>query len=242
MKLRAPLAVLTLALSLVALTAPGASSAGAAARPRPSPTRLVTLAHPLAARTLSPSGVTLAAAPKASAPTTVLPATTEFGSPRVLLATARKGSWYRVSLPTRPNGATGWVRARDVSLGTLRDDVHVDLIAHTLTWRRDGLVVLTTRVAVGAPETPTPVGAFFVTDLLDNVDDAGPYGPYALGVSAHSDTLSEFAGGDGRIGIHGTDDPDSIGQAVSHGCVRVPNDIVTLLARSLPLGTPVTIA
>jgi lipoprotein-anchoring transpeptidase ErfK/SrfK len=241
MKLRAPLAVATLTVSLLA-TAAGTASAGAAARPHPSPTRLVALAKPLAARALSASGLTIAAAPKASAPTTMLPATTEFGSPRVLLATARKAGWYRVSLPTRPNGATGWVRARDVSLGTLRDDVRVDLAARTLTWRRDGRIALETPVAVGAPETPTPAGAFFVTDLLDNADDSGPYGPYALGVSAHSDTLSEFAGGDGRIGIHGTDAPDSIGQAVSHGCVRVPNDVVALLAQSLPLGTPVTIA
>jgi lipoprotein-anchoring transpeptidase ErfK/SrfK len=101
--------------------------------------------------------------------------------------------------------------------------------------------VLETPVVIGAPDTPTPAGAFYVTDLLDNADDAGPYGPYALGLSAHSDTLSEFAGGDGRIGIHGTDTPDSIGQAVSHGCVRVPNEVVAQLARSLPLGTPVSI-
>lgn len=127
-------------------------------------------------------------------------------------------------------------------LGSLRDELRVDLAAKTLTWWRDGRVALVTAVAIGAPETPTPAGAFFVTDLLDNADNNGPYGPYALGLSAHSDTLSEFAGGDGRIGIHGTDAPSSIGQALSHGCVRVPNDIVALLARSVPLGTPVTIA
>ena len=80
------------------------------------------------------------------------------------------------------------------------------------------------------------------TDLLVNADDSGAYGPYALGLSAHSDTLSEFAGGDGQIGLHGTDAPWSIGQDVSHGCVRVPNDVVTQLATSLRLGTPVTVA
>ena len=48
-------------------------------------------------------------------------------------------------------------------------------------------------------------------------------------------------GGDGQIGIHGTNQPASIGNAVSHGCVRVPNEIITQLAHNLPLGTPVTI-
>jgi lipoprotein-anchoring transpeptidase ErfK/SrfK len=53
--------------------------------------------------------------------------------------------------------------------------------------------------------------------------------------------LSEFAGGDGQIGIHGTNVPASIGEAVSHGCVRVPNDVITTLATTVPVGTPVTI-
>ena len=153
----------------------------------------------------------MSAAPRASAPTTTLAPTTGFASARVLLADPKQGKWYQVSLPTRPNGSTGWVRARDVSVFTARDDVHVDLAARTLTWRHDGQVVLETPVAIGAPETPTPTGAFFVTDLLDNADGGGAYGPYVLVLSAHSDTLSEFVGGDGQIGLHGTDAPDSIG-------------------------------
>ncbi len=103
-------------------------------------------------------------------------------------------------------------------------------------------VVLETPVAVGAPDAPTPTGTFAVIDRLQSPDPASPYGPFALGLSAHSDTFSEFAGGDGQIGIHGTDDPSSIGQAVSHGCVRVPNDVVARLAELLPLGTPVIVA
>ena len=59
--------------------------------------------------------------------------------------------------------------------------------------------------------------------------------------SAHSFTLSEFGGGDGQIGIHGTNQPDSIGTSASHGCVRVPNEVITALAGNIPLGTPVTI-
>ncbi len=146
----------------------------------------------------------------------------------------------RVLLPERPNGSSGWVRAADVELRTLHDEIEVDLAAHLLTWRHDDAIVLQSPVAVGALETPTPTGRFYVTDLLDTPDGGG-YGPYAIGISAHSGTLSEFGGGDGQIGLHGTSDPASIGQSVSHGCVRVPNELVARLATSLPLGTPVTL-
>lgn len=44
------------------------------------------------------------------------------------------------------------------------------------------------------------------------------------------------------VGIHGTNDPASIGKDVSHGCIRVPNDVVVRMATLLPLGTPVEIA
>jgi lipoprotein-anchoring transpeptidase ErfK/SrfK len=53
--------------------------------------------------------------------------------------------------------------------------------------------------------------------------------------------LTEFGGGDGQVGIHGTNDPSSIGRPVSHGCVRVANDVITRLATTIPIGTQVTI-
>jgi lipoprotein-anchoring transpeptidase ErfK/SrfK len=239
-KLRALVTMLALVVA-GALTALTPTAAGATSRPHDRALRTVTLAQPLTVRTAAGAPITIWTAPRVASPSTALTPTTGFGSARVLLATAKRGSWYQVSLPTRPNGSTGWVRARDVSLHHVRDELRIDLTARTLTWTRDGTIVLETPVAIGAPETPTPVGAFYVTDLLDNADDSGPYGPLSIGTSAHSDQLTDFAGGDGQIGIHGTNDPGSIGQAMSHGCVRVPNDVITQLAGSLPLGTPVAV-
>jgi lipoprotein-anchoring transpeptidase ErfK/SrfK len=63
-----------------------------------------------------------------------------------------------------------------------------------------------------------------------------------LGLSARSDTVTEFNGGDGIIGIHGTNNPGSIGHAASLGCVRVPNEVITEIASLVPLGTPVLIS
>src|SRR5947209_2244999 len=69
----------------------------------------------------------------------------------------------------------------------------------------------------------------------------GPYGPYAYARSGYSDVLTDFAGGDGVIGIHGTNDPSAIGHDVSHGCIRMSNAGITKLAQTLPLGVPVAI-
>ena len=94
---------------------------------------------------------------------------------------------------------------------------------------------------MGAADAPTPTGAFYVIDKLATGDPDDTYGPFAFGLSAHSDVLTDFAGGDGQVGIHGTNDPGSIGEAVSHGCIRVPNDVAVVLEERLHLGTPVTI-
>lgn len=190
----------------------------------------------------SDEDVAVLAAPGDGEPVTVLPATTEFGSPRALLVVEERGDWLQVALPERPNGSTGWIRRDGVTLRTIDEAIVVDTAARTLTLFDGGTDVLTTAVAVGTPDNPTPAGAFYVVDKLDTGDDGGPYGRFALGISAHSEVLSEFAGGDGQVGIHGTDDPETIGRAVSHGCVRVPNDVAAVLAASVNLGTPVLVS
>ncbi|MBW3648616.1 MAG: L,D-transpeptidase, partial [Actinobacteria bacterium] len=67
------------------------------------------------------------------------------------------------------------------------------------------------------------------------------YGPYAYGLSGFSTTLDTFAGGEAVIGLHGTNDPASIGKDVSFGCIRLNNADIRELADLLPLGTPVRI-
>lgn len=176
------------------------------------------------------------------ATTRTLAAATEFGSPVSLLVTEAQPGWVKVLVPGRPTGATAWVNADDVELRQVTTLVHVDLAARTLTLYDAGQVVLTTPVAVGSPEAPTPTGTFSVTDKLQTPNAGGAYGPYAFGLSGRSEVLTEFAGGDGQIGIHGTNDPASIGNDVSHGCIRVPNDVIEQLEQILPLGTPVVVS
>ncbi|MCU0269119.1 MAG: L,D-transpeptidase [Acidimicrobiales bacterium] len=170
-----------------------------------------------------------------------LGATTVFGSPTTVLVLDQTDGWLQVALPVEPNGSRGWIPADVAQLRTNEYAVRVDLGAKELTLTRAGETVLTSPVAIGTDTNPTPTGAFFVTDFLDTGDASGSYGPYAFGLSAHSETLDDFAGGDGQVGLHGTNEPDSIGTAASHGCVRVPNDVVEQLADVVSLGTPVTI-
>jgi lipoprotein-anchoring transpeptidase ErfK/SrfK len=172
---------------------------------------------------------------------TTLERTTELGSVTSLLVIGERDGWFEVALPIRPNGSTGWIDAASVERRETKLRVEVVLDARELRLYDGEEIIEISAIATGAPDTPTPRGAFFVTDLVDTGDADGPYGPYALGLSAHSDQLTEFAGGDGQVGIHGTNDPSSIGNDVSHGCIRLPNDVVGYLVELVPLGTPVNI-
>ncbi len=176
-------------------------------------------------------------------PVTVLANPNENGAPLVFLLTGREagGEWLSVYLPVRPNGSTGFVRADQVAVARNDYRIAVELRAHHLTVTKLGQPVLESDIGVGTAETPTPGGVYYVKELLQPPDPNGPYGPYAYGLSGFSNQLDSFNGGDGVIGIHGTPDPSSIGRDVSHGCIRVPNDVVTSMASFVPLGTPVEI-
>jgi lipoprotein-anchoring transpeptidase ErfK/SrfK len=164
-----------------------------------------------------------------------------FGTRRVFLVRARRDGWIRALLPLEPNGSEGWVRERDVRLSDHPFRLEVDLGERRLTAYRAGRLLLRRPVAVGTSATPTPTGLFFTTQLVRPDDPSGPYGPLAYGLSAYSEVLDTFAGGDGQVAIHGTNNPWSIGQASSHGCIRLPNEAIRRLASLLPLGTPVRV-
>jgi lipoprotein-anchoring transpeptidase ErfK/SrfK len=163
------------------------------------------------------------------------------GAPLVLLVLARRPGGLLVRIPARPNGATGWIATADVATAVDPYALRVSLRQHQLTVSRLGVAVRTFRLGVGRPDAPTPTGRFFLTELVRPPDPRGPLGPVAFGISAFSDVYNEFAGGIGQIGLHGTNDPSSIGRNVSHGCLRVSVAAIRTLARLVPVGTPITI-
>jgi lipoprotein-anchoring transpeptidase ErfK/SrfK len=179
----------------------------------------------------------------ATAPATALSNPNENGAPLVFLMVDRSVEQGRVHvmLPLRPNGRTGWVARSDVEVTRNPYRIEVALSAHRLKIFNLDQVMLDEPVAIGTVDTPTPGGEFYITELLQPPDPTGPNGPYAYGLSGFSNQLTSFAGGDGVVGIHGTNDPASIGTDVSHGCIRLRNEAITSMVDYLPLGTPVVI-
>lgn len=180
-------------------------------------------------------------APGDAEPAQTLDNPTWEGLPLVFLVQQRMGDWLEVQLSLRPNGSTAWVRSADVSLREVPYRIVVDTSANRLTaYSRQG-VFMDVPVAVGTGSTPTPRGNYFVDGAVQVPYDDGPYGAYQLSVSAFSTVYQSFAGGVGQIAIHGTNDPALIGTPASNGCVRMTNEDVTVLAHSVPVGTPVQI-
>ena len=165
---------------------------------------------------------------------------TVFGVVGTKIGTHCGTSFYRVQLPVGPNGSTGWVAAWAVRLLVVHTRIQVSLAAHRLVVYRNGRVAFRARVAIGTPDTPTPVGDFFVNERFLLANSSGPFGVAALGISAHSTVLRNWVQG-GPIGIHGTNEPTLIGDAASHGCIRLFNDDMTRLFKLAPAGTPVEI-
>ena len=148
-------------------------------------------------------------------------------------------AWYRVFLPLRPNGSAAWVRESDVDLRRIDQRIEVDLSDRTLRYYVHDELKRHFKVGVGTDATPTGTGTFYVWVKIHYASPYQPYGIAALGLSGFSPVLSEWPGG-GRMAIHGTSSPSDLGNAVSHGCVRVLNDDLKSLL-DVPLGTPVEI-
>lgn len=82
-------------------------------------------------------------------------------------------------------------------------------------------------VGVGRMLTQTPTGEYTIINKQAN--PGGPFGVLWMGLSKP------------HYGIHGTNDPASIGHYVSHGCIRMYNEDVVALSNLVPVGTRVTI-
>ena len=172
-----------------------------------------------------------------------------------LLVDGQTSSRYKVLLPIRPNGSTGWVDPGQVKKFAHDYRIDVELSAHRITVYKGEAVILAEKIGVGRSDRPTPNGRYYLKELLraclnekqpDGTlkcvpNPTGFYGPYAYGLSGFSPTISRFNGNEAVIGIHGTNAPESLGKDVSSGCIRMSNEGITALSKVLPLGTPVNV-
>jgi lipoprotein-anchoring transpeptidase ErfK/SrfK len=143
-------------------------------------------------------------------------------------------AWVKLRIPMRPNGHIGWVPLS--ALGAFQrvdTEIIVNRAARQLTLFRKGSVVYRAPVGVGKPSTPTPGGHFWITESFSSTDPF--YGPWAFGTSDYS-VLSDWPGG-GIVGLHGTNAPALVPGAPSHGCIRLRDGDVAVLAHMVPIGT-----
>jgi L,D-transpeptidase catalytic domain len=191
-----------------------------------------------------------ARATPAGRPVTRIAAVAQWNGGRVgLLVLAEQegpdgGLWLRVRLPERPNGASAWIPASVTRLATTPWRIVISVKSRRVALKRNGITVRIYRAVVGAPRTPTPTGLFAVSERVSQPDPRAFYGPWVLLLTAYSDTLDRFDGGPGQISIHGRDGTslrDPLGSARSHGCVRIDDSGIDLLARVAVEGTPVVI-
>lgn len=168
-----------------------------------------------------------------------------FGSPQVFLLKKEVENpggkrWFKALLPIRPNGTYGFIRATDLKVSSTHYRLEVNLSTFRLRLFEGCELVKKYRVGIGTGGTPTPVGSFYINTLLKPRDPGTIYGTYAYGLSAYSNVLTYWKDG-GFIGLHGTNQPSSIGHRSSHGCIRMLNRDIEHLVKILPLGTPITI-
>jgi L,D-transpeptidase-like protein len=172
--------------------------------------------------------------------------TNEQGAPQVFLLEDRVSGadgrpWFHALLPVRPNGTRGYIPAADLRLSETPYRLVLNRQARTLTlWDRCD-EVRTYPVGLGTRQTPTPVGEFYLTSLLRPPSPDSVYGSYAYGLSGYSRVIRDWTWG-GLVGLHGTNDPSSVGELTSNGCIRMRNKHIEQLVEILPLGTPIEIS
>lgn len=152
--------------------------------------------------------------------------------------------WLQVRLPARPNGSSGWILADFTKLSSTGYRIEVFVRRRLVELLYRGRVIRTYRAVVGKAATPTPAGLFAVSERVRQPDPEGFLGPWVLLLTAFSPTLVRFGGGPGQIALHGRAGEsfaDPLGSARSHGCIRIPNVGIQLLARVAREGTPVLV-
>ncbi len=166
---------------------------------------------------------------------------TEFGSVRRFWIAEVRGDWFGVPAPELGNARLGWIRDDRTVLDVSEThySVDADVSEQRVELRYGNEVLDRIPVTVGSPSSPTPLGAYAVTDGLVG-EGLGPYyGCCVLALTGHQPNLPpNWLGGD-RIAIHGT--PDPVGGARSAGCLRASDDDMVSLFARVPLGAPVFI-
>jgi len=155
-------------------------------------------------------------------------------------ATNRQGTWGRVELPYVWPRVDGWIPLGGLDREQTFIHVDVDLSEHRVRVYKHDDLLYTVPGATGSSASPTPPGAYVVTDRVP-FSSGSALGSFAFGISGIQPYLPAGWSGGNQLAIHGTNDPSSIGTSASAGCVRVSEWALDRFKPLLRLGTPVII-
>ena len=157
---------------------------------------------------------------------------------------SRDDEWVEAELPMRPSGIRGWIRTENFNWTAVNHHITVDVSQRSVALYDGDELVISTRAIVGKRATPTPRLRGYIVEKLPNHSQQNAsvvLGDWVLMLSFFSQSLDSFGGGLPRIALHGTHIPERVGEALSNGCIRIPNNIIETIARRAPLGTVVSV-
>lgn len=173
-------------------------------------------------------------------------AETVFGNRLALLVEEfdSTGNWAKVQAPVRPNNTTVWVQTAFFTQDTHNYHIEIDVSdAMVRVFRGEEEILQNGQLAVmGRDSRPTPVVRSYIDEKIPGEQLSPAYGTWVLSIAAFSEDLGTFGGGGmPKLALHGTNEPELMGQYVSSGCVRIPNEVVSFIADTVPVGTIVDI-
>ncbi len=165
------------------------------------------------------------------------------GATSSLPVIAEQGQRAEVRLLQRPNGTTAWIALASASLTYTPYHLYVDLSTNRLLLYNASKLVLRAPAGLGAPQTPTPAGSYFVALFAQSPSPS--YGPFVIVTSAIADTITDWEqDGNPMVAITGPLDTEAAiaagGGAVSQASIRLLADDLSRL-RNVPAGTPVDV-
>lgn len=152
------------------------------------------------------------------------------------------GAWAEVKVPVRPNGTTAWVQTAFFTES--RHDYHItiDISDNTVRVFKGEELIVEQLAVSGRESRPTPTVRAYIDEMIPGSSLGPAYGSWVLSIAAFSESLGTFGGGGmPKLALHGTNQPELMGEYVSSGCVRVPDEIIELIAETVPVGTIVDI-
>lgn len=148
--------------------------------------------------------------------------------------------WIKVLLPIRPQGSSAWIENENVEWSTSDHYVQINVVTNSVTvWDGDEIILDGLPVVTGSSNTPTPIATSYIDEIMPSPSSV--LGPWTLTLALFSESHNKFSGALPKIALHGWNDNSVMGQNLSNGCIRFPNDKIRFLAENVPVGTRVDI-